>query len=213
MPNVVAGQLFQTVWSFNNDQPGTGVYINKCYYRVRAIVGGGTRTEQDLADGMSQSMGDTWRPISSNQYGYFKCEVQTWPGGVRSAGSASILGAGVGAVGATGVPPTTAWVIRKRTPFAGRKYRGRAFIVGLPATFVSGGAINDTGVLALDDSGMVPLICGLFTVATPGGDVTVDAVIVHTVGTAEPTVNAQVTNGVYDRVLRSQRRRQNGVGS
>lgn len=111
-------------------------------------------------------------------------------------------------------PPTVAWVVRKKTALLGRKYRGRNYFAGIGLTSIEEGKIaaaSLTNFTAAKDAiaasitwtaagspSFVPCIAALFRPA-PGDPV-------------ELRQN-DVISTFLDRTLRSQRRREIGVGA
>jgi hypothetical protein len=104
------------------------------------------------------------------------------------------------------VPEAVAMVFRRRTQYAGRKYRGRIFVGGVAQAFFdtfSGrwfpGVESNTGAI---------LLALKSTLTDPGSGMTAVPVLYKNNSTA----TQQILSTVMDPIPRSQRRRQLGVG-
>lgn len=125
----------------------------------------------------------------------------------RTAGSLVDNGIGVvGAIAGDALPPACALVIRKRTAFAGRRYRGRLFVPMLSESDQVNGIWAGANYLALAaawDSLLATVLVG-----ADGGEYI--PIIFPKNGT---TASAKIiTSSSSDPVVRQQRRREVGVG-
>lgn len=212
--NLVVNQVFQIRSSFSTIETGSSVYVNRSFWRVTATSQGGTPTEANVAEAYGQVMSAAWKQVSSLEFQYLFTEVQTWENGIRTVGAKSDFNAGPGEMSGSGTPPTVAWVVRKKTAFAGRAYRGRAFVVGLANGMHTGGAINNGGTILINAS-QLPAILASTRVLSLGasGTATIEPLICQQNGAGVPIVRAPVISFEWDPILRSQRRRENGVGT
>lgn len=124
---------------------------------------------------------------------------------------------GFGTVEEPGVPPSVGVVIRRRTPFLGRKYRGRIFIAGLPQTYETAGRLIGTSPNSVAIAAAVAVIISGTIVSGDSGAPTFRPVLLArdalVVGGDNPGWRVTpVTTAVADPILRSQRRREVGVG-
>lgn len=138
------------------------------------------------------------------------------PGGPLTGEDVDIAADGPGALAPPGMPPTVAVVLQRKTALLGRKYRGRQYLPATPvaeqvdhlvASAFAAGALLDyanslkaslihTGVSGAPT--FIPVVAAfdpLVIVPTPGVRWT------------------DVTRVAVDRIYRSQRRRQQGVGA
>lgn len=112
------------------------------------------------------------------------------------------------------LPPANAAVFSLRTPNKGRRYRGRFYLSGIERTFGNAGQVDGAGLTALQ-----ALATALDARYGVGGTSADYRMVVHSPEdlTAEPprvgTITTDVTSIVVDPVIRTQRRRQIGVGS
>lgn len=111
-------------------------------------------------------------------------------------------------------PPTVAVVIRKKTSFLGRKYRGRNYFAGIQTTNVFEGRVTVAGIApweALRDAMAATIV---HTVAgSPSFAPCIAALDASVVVAPVGVRNTVITSCFLDTVLRSQRRREIGVGA
>lgn len=114
------------------------------------------------------------------------------------------VGGQQGLIESDSCPPATAVVIRKRTAIAGRANRGRVYVCGLPeSAHVGGKILSDFHGVWQNLTDKVDDVLSI----TGGGALT--PVIFHrAIRTFEI-----IKSAAFDRVVRSQRRREVGVGS
>jgi len=111
-------------------------------------------------------------------------------------------GNGTATVGGSSLPTSVAGVITKRTNFAGRKYRGRVFVAGVPV-----GSENDSQLSA----GVMTawqILADSYALNKGTSGWTWSPVIWHRVSKTSDDVIA----GIARQILRNQRRRQVGRG-
>lgn len=119
----------------------------------------------------------------------------------------------LGSIATPALPPSVAAVIRRRTQYLGRAYRGRIFLAGLAAASVAGGIITAGGVL----TDLVTLATAMQTpiFAAAAGSPTFVPELCKVVGPG-PIYSYKandITSTFVDPTLRSQRRREVGVGA
>jgi len=109
---------------------------------------------------------------------------------------------GAGSVAGGSLPAADTVVITKRTPYAGRKFRGRVYVAGVPVTH------EDNSTIAVAQLNNWQVLANTFAVNLTLDDDTWTPVVYHRSNfTHDVIVAAQVRN-----ILRSQRRRQIGKG-
>lgn len=121
-----------------------------------------------------------------------------------------------GVVEEVALPPSVAAIIRRKTALLGRKYRGRIYIAGLGVGTTASGLINDAGTIT--DLGDLAIALYAPLTWTAGGSPTFIPEICTVVsdGATPPVYSyraTDITYAVVDLVLRSQRRREVGVGA
>lgn len=112
-----------------------------------------------------------------------------------------------GNVDGPALPPTNAVVIRKKTPAAGRKYRGRWFVPAVPAAYTVGGTLTVDGAAAYVAA--YAQLATVYTVTGAGGSVVLAPVVFNLRAIANKSFINQVE---LDTILRVQRRREVGHG-
>lgn len=120
-----------------------------------------------------------------------------------------------GTVEETALPPAVACVIRKRTQYLGRKYRGRTFLAGLGVGAVSGGVVSDATTIT-NLGTLADTIAAAIVSATAGSPTFVPEIctILRDPDTLVYSYRANdIITAVLDKTLRSQRRREIGRGS
>lgn len=122
----------------------------------------------------------------------------------------------VGDVAQDALPPASAAVIRRITGFLGRKYRGRLFMPAVPVGWVSEGRITDAGGIAIYGS-LANAMKAVIDSPNAGAPTftPVIAAYEYTPPLVHPTsVRSTVITGcTLDKIVRSQRRREIGVGA
>lgn len=177
--------------------------MNALYYFDLGPAGG----VADLISTLSTSTFQThWLAPLSDDYSLDRYDGQTSSGGVLSFVFTQTAGI-AGAVANFACPSEVAVVIRKRTALAGRKYRGRWYVPGIPFINTLESQIDPAQLAAWN---------------TLSGDL--ETTIMSVAGNSyQPTLVPLWKNGVLpagqplticvvDPILRSQRRRQIGRG-
>jgi len=116
--------------------------VNVVHYDVSAVVG--TPTYEELADDLTTSVADDFKPWLSDNANYSGLKIRLVgetpaPAPVYTAG-----GAGVGTGGAT-LPRQLAGLIRKRLDLAGPQGRGRMYVPFPGADMQENGAVSAAG--------------------------------------------------------------------
>lgn len=122
-----------------------------------------------------------------------------------------------GGIAQEALPPSVALVVRRHTNIVGRRNRGRWFLCGLPKTYSVAGQLNvNPFVAAGGDAAVGDMTIG--QLQAPGGIPIADPVLPRpnrelqepfSIVSYDPRT---ITGSLVDVVLRSQRRRENGVG-
>lgn len=120
----------------------------------------------------------------------------------RTAPTLNSTNAGPGTIGTFAAPSSVAAVLKKKTALAGRKYRGRFFLPGVPLSVIADSQLTAGGVTSF--AAMATLLQG--NIVNAAG--TFNPVIFHR---ASLTFD-NITSVTVDPVLRNQRRRQVGRG-
>lgn len=174
--------------------------VQSTFY-MRCTATSGTFTLLNLLNGMVGSLLDA----------YVKCVSRDWTGQtlygrvvspVKSRGEEVILGTPSGEVLQDSLPPSVAGVISRYTLLPGPGGRGRVFVPAVPETFNEEGRLSAAGVDAYEELAQI-----MQSVITPLAGNTFEAVLWK-----RPNLALPITDTVTQRVLRSQRRREIGVG-
>lgn len=188
--------------------------VNVQHWRQSTANSSGLSEVESLARGVDRSIVEQMALYQSNDVIYGAIESRTFnaPGVPISGYDLAISRAG--GIESPACPPTVAVVVRKRTAYLGRKYRGRNYIAGIPVESVEVGQVNAGALSDWVDT------AGLFSQSitwTTGGSPTFQPVIAALDGSvivAPVGVRWNVIiSSALDRVLRSQRRREIGVGA
>jgi len=156
-----------------------------------------------VADAMSRDV----------QYGVIESRSFIPPGGPMVGWDEAV--SEPGHVDEDAAPPTVAVVIRKKTAFLGRKYRGRNYFAGVPVVDIVSGKIG-VGHESLWQNlrdGMAGTIAASGVAGTPTFAPVIAALDSSVIVTPVGVRWQAITQCVLDLVLRSQRRREIGVGS
>lgn len=174
--------------------------LNVLYYRES--VSAGSTGQAALATAADSTLGAAWRTALSQDFTYNDVTAQKiFPLPVMYPTTVG-TGTGIGSVASGAQPSEVAVVITKRTAFAGRKYRGRAFIAGATISQVTGDILTGPGVTAM--GGIATAIASALT----SGGYTFTPIVYH-----KPTHSYDdVAGGTVHATLRAQRRRQPGRG-
>lgn len=110
----------------------------------------------------------------------------------------------VGSVVEQALPSSIAAVFRRRTARAGKEYRGRVYIPGIPVSYEDDSRLTQAGYDALTASVGVACLAQVLAGGGPWRTCITDAPLHSRI--------TEVTTGQLDDVLRIQRRREIGVG-
>jgi len=137
------------------------------------------------------------------------------PGGVLLGTDLALTEDNVGTQDATGMPPSVAIVLRRRTAQLGRKYRGRQYLPATPLDWLQDGGVDPTAAAAqpLTYANTLKAVVQHTGVSGSPTFAPVIAALDGTAITPTPGVrNTLITSVEVDLVYRNQRRRQAGVG-
>lgn len=112
------------------------------------------------------------------------------------------------------MPNAVTVVLRKKTGFLGRAYRGRVYMPAVPQSFITDGLVNGAGQTAYNNA-MAVLVAGIQS-ADAGAPKFVPMIMAYTRdvdGNITGVRKNPVTTMVLDKIFRSQRRREIGVGA
>jgi hypothetical protein len=115
----------------------------------QAISVGTGNGQAELAASLSLAFKDHVKPSLHLDFAYVGTLVQRFFPGPPLFAVQSIIGNGIGDKTGEPLPTSSAVVIKKRTAFAGRKYRGRIFQAGISTDDIANSAMKPTplGVL------------------------------------------------------------------
>lgn len=183
---------------------------NVFHYELTAITGAGGAPDADAAQAASAAGESLWNLIrvnTSNEascYGILAQRVLPTP---RTAGHARTPATILGAIAGSSLPSAVAVIIKKKTQYVGKSYRGRTYFAGIPV------------VQELDSVITTPAFDAWTVVATGMNQVLTGASIngrqygwTPKVWSKKQGVRTTITSCVVDQVLRTQRRRQVGKG-
>jgi hypothetical protein len=175
--------------------------LNTLYYRESVGgVGGGSA---DLAARVANLIVPLMKAVQSNELTHNAVVVQKIFPAPPTVPATDTSAAGAATVASNSLPTSVASVITKRTAFAGRKYRGRVFLSGVPASSEDDSKVAAGAVAALNALGTI-LSGGVSAGAGP----TYSPIIWHK---NTSTFDAVLTTTTQT-ILRNQRRRQIGKG-
>lgn len=202
---MAVGDILETTLEWQNVDRGDR-YNNVFHWYVNIEATDGDN-EFSATEAINSKIVDTILPLLNVKCRFRTTLTQRVYPLPRTAGSLHDNGLGtIGAIAGDALPPSCSLVIRKRTNFAGRRYRGRLFCPMLSesdqvngiwagANYLALAAAWDN-LLAVNLSGALDLEC--IPVIFPKGGSSASAKI--------------VTSSSSDPVVRSQRRREVGVG-
>lgn len=122
------GQLINTALQYRVDQDG------------------GSDPEVALVGNVDSLYAANVLPLLSQDYAYESTMAQRYNPGPPTAPAVTVAHAGVGGVATISIPPAAAATVTKRTLFAGRAYRGRIFVAGIPPTSTLSGNLTATAI-------------------------------------------------------------------
>lgn len=182
------------------------------HYKVASLTAAGLAATQPqwesrVAAAMTATI-NQMKTLLSTEWSLTAVKVQRIRPAPRTAGILDVSNAGAGSIAVSSLPTSCAAVLRYRTAFAGRKYRGRSFIGGIP--------VNNEVDSKIAPAFQVQLNALAFSLTqnrnvndaggAPWG--VISGVLVH-----KPTLSTEdITSTDVDDVLRSQRRREVGKG-
>jgi hypothetical protein len=204
------GDIFEVV--FGGRQHGQDTR-NVVHFRVRTTSGSGAPTDAQLeaailAGVWVNGMRDEMRQQLSSEWSLLFTKAQRLSPGPRSAGVVSVEDAGPGSIPGNALPTAVAAVIQKRTAFAGRRYRGRMYVPGIPASYENDSSLSAEGVTAMEQ--LANNLDQIFVATAAAVAFTFEPILLHRDVQGGYTL---VTGHGVDSVLRTQRRRQVGKGS
>lgn len=184
---------------------------NVRHYRIANIAGPSQAPEVDAATALAGAMETFWNilvPLVSNEFSMLGILVQRIFPLPRTVGVIRVPANGTGQAAGNSLPTAVAVVTRLTTAFAGRKYRGRNYWCGIPATAETDSELTAGAIIAwegVQDALTLPLQ----PAAINGRTYTFQPVILN-----RPTMTTtDIVGGTVDSVLRTQRRRQVGKGA
>jgi hypothetical protein len=147
------------------------------------------------------------RPNVSSEYscyGIISARIKPLP---RTAGTVTVPVTGAGGVSGSALPSSVALIIRKRTLYAGRAYRGRTYWAGIPVV-----QENDSVVSAAAQTAWAPVATMMATILTPAAINGTTFVWVPVLYSKKTGLTNQIQSCSLDLNFRNQRRRQVGKG-
>jgi len=178
----------------------SSVMLNVLHYET-TVQGSGDVAS--LASEIVSNVIPALKALQTNELEHtFVVAQKIWPLPVNLAHATS-TGAGVGGIATAGSPAEVAAVITKETALAGRAFRGRFFITGIPQSRTVGGKVTSTMLTAMDT-----LALALQGSQVLNGSTWIPVVYHRTAHTTTPVINMRSRD-----IVRAQRRRQFGKGS
>jgi len=189
--------------------------VNVWHYRQSTANTSGNSDVKSLALAFNVGIVPALRACVTVDFTYVMIESRSFPlPPVPMVGHDEAL-ADSGDVAGASLPPSVAVVIRRRTAFLGRKYRGRLFLAGVDVAAVVDGQVTDAGTLA-NLAILGSKLSGPIVDAAVGSPTFTPEIctILFDEGTGIYSYRATDVNGfTVDKVVRSQRRREIGRGS
>lgn len=158
---MAVGDIFRV--TIQGKQAGE-TWVNVMHYRESATGVGNAETE--LADSCDAVLGPAYKTFLSHDASYDQVAVQRIDPLPVSYTVIDNTNAGIGLVAQDMLPPANAMTVTKKTAYAGRKYRGRVFLPGIPKTYTSDGGFTAGGLAAgqlLADDLKSPRLPGAWT--------------------------------------------------
>ncbi len=201
------GDIIETVITWENITRKDR-YVNVLHWRCKTEISS-PAMEIDAAEGLLTKTLNGVLPSMANTFTILNVLAQRVAPEPRTAGFVAIAPANSnGGQAGQALPPSTALVIRKRTIFAGRRFRGRVFVCGLVEADQDNGVYSGANYNSMAqqwDNIIVNTLVG------PQNGAEFECVI-WTKGTAAATAT-RITSTFPDDRVRSQRRREVGRGS
>ena len=142
---------------------------------------------------------DVWEPVVD---GYSSVGFRDYPLNLQGT---------VGTSGAA-LPPNNALVMRRRTGIAGRANRGRVYLPAVPTAWQTGGVLAGSGFIDASNNFTSVMGVALKDASDPTPLAIADISLVRRAALGNPTVVQKVQYWDVNNVVRSQRRREYGVG-
>lgn len=204
---MAVGDIYEVVFMMTMDNQQLRMVR---HYQLASFTGGTPTDDTAIAVGCTVAMANvatTMKSQLATAWTLNAIKAQRIFPTPRTFGAISTANAGPGTAAGTALPTEVCAVIRLTTAFAGKKYRGRAYISGLITTDVTSSSLSAAGLTAMNTIG-AQLAFNLTGVSV-GITYTWSPVITHR---ATPGVVVPINNTNTDSVIRSQRRRQVGKG-
>jgi len=182
------------------------ITVSTFFYRLELDTGTAEGTDPDaVAEDWKNSMGASVIDVMSAEWEALTVEVRD-PRVPPSWASGEVTSDLVGIISGACNPPSVAMVITRRTATAGRSYRGRIFLPAVPVSYHEDGELTGPALLALQ-----AVADDLLTPITMTGP-SVGLILRPIVWSKKLQTGADMTGATARLILRSQRRREIGVG-
>lgn len=158
--------------------------------------------EQELSNSFIAVVASPWLALLSNECSHISVLCQKIHPVPPFVPYLNVTGAGAGGIAVSALPTSVALVITKRTLLAGRKYRGRTFVAGMPVTQEDDSGVAAAAILLWN------VVATAMTATLLGNEGAWAPVIFHK---SDGTTNF-ITTCLTRPILRNQRRRQLGKG-
>lgn len=173
---------------------------NVLFYREATSAGANGQTA--LASALDSKYATNILPRQSDEYTYKGALVQRFSPGTPLVATLNSTNTGAGGIVGNSLPTSSAAVIKKLTTLAGRKYRGRLFLPGIPTAHE-----DDSELSAAAETALATAFSNFGVSATSGGFV-FNLILWHKASSTYTDVSIwEVTTP-----LRVQRRREVGRG-
>ena len=192
--------------------------VSVFHFRQSSANASGVSDVQSLAEAISDKYfitGD-WQDPLSEDIEWTRIEARTFPlPGTPPVGHDKAI-LMQGSIALPALPPASAVVIRRRTAFLGRAYRGRIFLAGLAKDNAVAGQVSGAPVIAALNT-LATTFATQVIAAAAGSPAFVPEICAIIPNPAVPGTfvyrATDITSCVLDKVIRSQRRREIGVGA
>jgi len=180
------------------------------HYFLSAISGTPNPTENTVGTSINSVLQGIWTLARANLsdemscYGIISARVKPKP---RTAGTVTVPSGGNGAIVGSALPSSVALIIRKRTLFAGRAYRGRTYWAGVPVV-----QELDSALTAAGSTAWATVRDAMSAVTTPAAVNGTQITWTPVIYSKSSTLSNQIQSCSIDPIFRTQRRRQLGKG-